>query len=35
MKIDKLTRAAFNEFGEVISAENPDHFPIHNGTTER
>ena len=35
MKIEKLTRAAFAEFGEVISAEGADHFPINNGTTER
>jgi ureidoglycolate lyase len=35
MKIDKLTRAAFAEFGEVISAEGAHHFPINNGTTER
>jgi len=35
MKIDKLTRAAFAEFGDVISAEGADHFPINNGTTER
>jgi ureidoglycolate lyase len=35
MKIDRLTRAAFAEFGEVISTEGTDHFPINNGTTER
>jgi ureidoglycolate lyase len=35
MKIDKLTRTAFAEFGEVISAEGANHFPINNGTTER
>jgi ureidoglycolate lyase len=35
MKIDKLTRAAFAEFGEVISTEGANHFPINNGTTER
>jgi ureidoglycolate lyase len=35
MKIEKLTRAAFAEFGEVISAEGANHFPINNGTTER
>jgi ureidoglycolate lyase len=35
MKIDKLTRAAFAEFGEVISTEGTKHFPINNGTTER
>jgi len=35
MKIDKLTRAAFVEFGEVISAEGANHFSINNGTTER
>jgi ureidoglycolate lyase len=35
MKIEKLTRAAFTEFGEVISVEGADHFPINSGTTER
>ena len=35
MKIDKLTCAAFSEFGEVISTEGTKHFPINNGTTER
>jgi ureidoglycolate lyase len=35
MKIEKLTRAAFAEFGEVISVEGAKHFPINNGTTER
>jgi ureidoglycolate lyase len=35
MKIDKLTRAGFAEFGEVIAVEGADHFPINNGTTER
>ena len=35
MKIDKLSRRAFAEFGEVISAEGADHFSINNGTTER
>jgi ureidoglycolate lyase len=35
LKIDKLNRAAFAEFGEVVSAEGADHFPINNGTTER
>jgi ureidoglycolate lyase len=35
MKIDKLSRTAFAEFGEVISAEGADHFPINSGTTER
>jgi ureidoglycolate lyase len=35
MKIDKLSRTAFAEFGEVISAEGADHFSINNGTTER
>jgi ureidoglycolate lyase len=35
MKIDKLTRVAFVEFGEVISAEGANHFSINNGTTER
>jgi ureidoglycolate lyase len=35
MKIDKLTRTAFSGFGDVISAEGAEHFPINNGTTER
>jgi ureidoglycolate lyase len=35
MKIDKLTRAAFGEFGDVISVEGAEHFSINNGTTER
>ena len=35
MKIDKLTRAAFGEFGDVISVEGAKHFSINNGTTER
>lgn len=35
MKIYKLTRKAFAEFGDVISPEEADHFSINNGTTER
>ena len=35
MKIDKLTREAFAEFGDVISPEGANHFSINNGTTER
>jgi len=35
MKIYKLTRDAFAEFGDVISSEEADHFSIDNGTTER
>jgi ureidoglycolate lyase len=35
MKIEKLSRAAFAEFGEVISVEDADHFSINNGSTER
>jgi ureidoglycolate lyase len=35
MKIDKLTRESFAEFGDVISMEGAHHFPINNGTTER
>jgi ureidoglycolate lyase len=35
MKIDKLTREAFAEFGDVISPEGADHFSINNGTAER
>jgi ureidoglycolate lyase len=35
MKIERLTRAAFAEFGEVIATESAAHFPINNGTTER
>jgi ureidoglycolate lyase len=35
MKIEKLTREAFAEFGDVISLEGAHHFPINGGTTER
>jgi ureidoglycolate lyase len=35
MKIEKLTRAAFADFGDVISVEGADCFLINNGTTER
>jgi len=35
MKIDKLTREAFAEFGDVISPEGAHHFSINDGTTER
>ncbi len=35
MKIYKLTREAFAEFGDVISPEGAHHFSINNGTTER
>ena len=35
MKIDKLTREAFAEFGDVISLEGARHYSINDGTTER
>jgi ureidoglycolate lyase len=35
MKIDKLTREAFAEFGDVIWTEGAHHYSINNGTTER
>lgn len=35
MKIDKLIREAFAEFGDVISLEGARHYSINDGTTER
>jgi len=35
MKIDKLMRDSFAEFGDVISPVGAHHFAINNGTTER
>jgi ureidoglycolate lyase len=35
MKVRKLTREAFAEFGDVITTEGAHSFPINDGTTER
>ncbi|MBV8176976.1 MAG: ureidoglycolate lyase [Verrucomicrobia bacterium] len=35
MRVQKLTREAFAEFGDVITTEGAHSFPINDGTTER
>jgi ureidoglycolate lyase len=35
MKIEKLTRDAFAPFGDVITPEGAQHYPINDGMTER
>lgn len=35
MKIEKLTREAFARFGELITLDGAQHYPINEGTTER
>lgn len=35
LNIERLSRAAFAPFGEVISLEGAKHYPINSGTTER
>ncbi len=35
LKIERLTREAFAEFGDVIELEGAKHFAINGGTTER
>jgi len=35
LRMERLTRAAFAPFGDVIELEGARHFPINGGTTER
>lgn len=35
IKLQKLTRVAFAEFGDVVESSGAEHFAINNGTTER
>jgi ureidoglycolate lyase len=35
LRVERLTRAAFAPFGDVIELEGARHFPINGGTTER
>ena len=35
LQMERLTRAAFAPFGEVIELDGARHFPINGGTTER
>jgi ureidoglycolate lyase len=35
LQMERLTRAAFARFGEVIELDGARHFPINGGTTER
>ena len=35
LRIERLTRAAFAPFGDVIELEGARHYPINEGTTER
>ncbi|WP_144147727.1 ureidoglycolate lyase [Paraburkholderia sp. BCC1884] len=35
LQIERLTRAAFAPFGDVIELDGARHFPINGGTTER
>ncbi|MCC8393981.1 ureidoglycolate lyase [Paraburkholderia sp. MMS20-SJTR3] len=35
LQVERLTRAAFAPFGEVIELDGARHFPINGGTTER
>jgi ureidoglycolate lyase len=35
MRIEKLTRQSFAPFGDVITLEGAQHYPINDGTTER
>lgn len=35
LTIERLSRAAFAPFGEVIALEGAKHYPINSGTTER
>lgn len=35
LQIERLTRAAFAPFGDVIELDGARHFPINSGTTER
>jgi ureidoglycolate lyase len=35
MKIEKLTREAFAQFGDLITLAGALHYPINDGTTER
>lgn len=35
IRIEKLTRAAFASFGDVIETEGADHYPINSGMCER
>jgi ureidoglycolate lyase len=34
-RIEKLTREAFTPFGDVITVDGAQHYPINDGTTER
>ena len=35
LRLEPLTRAAFEPFGDVIELDGAQHFPINGGTTER
>ncbi len=35
MRIEKLTREAFAPFGDVITLDGAQHYPINDGMTER
>src|SRR5258708_12300875 len=35
LHVERLTRAAFAPFGDVIELDGARHFPINGGTTER
>lgn len=35
LTIEPLTKAAFEQFGDVIEVENSDYFMINNGSTRR
>jgi ureidoglycolate lyase len=35
LQMERLTRAAFASFGDVIETDGARHFPINGGTTER
>ncbi len=35
LQLERLTRAAFAPFGDVIELDGARHFPINGGTTER